>query len=187
MWVNEQGRFAQGIVPPSQKNALLAELDHYLTLHRDKATGKPIIARTYRGEDLYDGPFADQGPDLVIEYNNLHDPEAATHPNNPFLEGGHTPNGIFLAHGPNIQSTHLEPANLIDLAPTILHLFGQPIPPDMDGRVLIDIFTPAYREEHPIQTGTEPAYHTADHSNNGYTETEEAEIKAQLRQLGYID
>lgn len=187
MWVNDQGRFAQGIVPPSQKDALLTELDQYLTAHRDKATGKPIIARTYRGDDLYHGPFANRGPDMVIEYSNLHDPGAATPPKNPFLEGGHTANGIFLAHGPKIQSIHLEPANLIDLAPTILHLFGQPVSPDMDGRVITGIFTPDYQKTHPVQFGDEPARHGTDHAGTGYTEDEEAEINAQLRQLGYID
>ena len=186
MWVNEQGRFAQGIVPSSEKDALLAELDQYLTAHRDQATGKPIIARTYRGADLYHGPFTEWSPDMVIEYNNLHDPEASDPPQNPFLEGGHTPNGVFLAYGPEIQATRLEPANLIDLAPTLLHLFEQPVPPDMDGRVLTDIFTPAYQEARPVRFGDRPARHETDHAATGYTKEEEAEVNEQLRQLGYL-
>lgn len=187
LWIHEQGRFAQGIVPPAQKEVLMDELEAYLTSHEDEIMKQPIIGRTYRSRDLYHGPFAAQGADLIIEYHNMYNPGAANHPENPFLEGGHTPNGIFLAYGPQIQSTRLESAHLIDLAPTILHLFDERVPPDMDGRVLTDIFTPAYQAATPVQFGTEPARHATAQASGDYSEPEEAKIKEQLRQLGYID
>lgn len=37
------------------------------------------------------------------------------------------------------------------IAPTILYLQGHPVPRDMDGKVLIDIFTEKYLRQYPIQ------------------------------------
>ena len=67
------------------------------------------------------------------------------------LVATHTPYGIFLAFGPDLKTGEkLKGLRLIDLAPTILHIFGTPIPKDMDGRVLKEIFKedsePAKRE-----------------------------------------
>jgi predicted AlkP superfamily phosphohydrolase/phosphomutase len=187
LWVNEAGRFSQGIVTAAEKEPFLAELSHFLLADRDKITGKPIIAHTYQGKDLYHGPFANLGPDLVIEYANFYRPDAGTQTRNPHVEGGHTLDGIFLAHGPAIAQTEVQDASLIDLAPTILHILGQPIPPDMDGRVLSTIFDASYLAQHPIQPGNQPAHFATSTSSSEYTEAEEAEIIEQFRQLGYVD
>lgn len=56
--------------------------------------------------------------------------------------GTHRMNGIFIACGPDIKNTgeELKKARIIDLAPTILHMFGLQIPENMDGEVLTHIF-----------------------------------------------
>ncbi len=193
LWVNDTGRFAQGKVPPAEKDALLTHLAEFLKADRDPINGFPIIANTYRGEDLYFGPFAENGPDLIIEYAN-HYRHKTDHPGaNPFTEGGHTPHGIFLAGGAGIHphaGTPMTPTgdtpSLMDLAPTILHLFGFPIPPDMDGRVLTEIFTPAWLAAHPVRQGTDPAQHTDLATSQALTAEEEASVEEQLRRLGYI-
>lgn len=49
--------------------------------------------------------------------------------------------GIFAAIGPGLQKDHtLYGANLLDIAPTILHFFGLPVGEDMDGKVLLDLY-----------------------------------------------
>lgn len=193
MWINDDGRFPQGAVPAGQKDAVMAELREFLQADQDQATGRPVIANTYLGSELYHGPFAGRGPDLVIEYTNFYPPaerpgrESPTP--NPHLEGGHTLEGIFLAYGAPVQKTTVTGAGLMDLAPTVLHLLGRPIPPDMDGRVLADIFTPAFTQAHPIVAGAVPARRAdlPDTAGDGYSAAEEEEIAEQLRQLGYID
>jgi predicted AlkP superfamily phosphohydrolase/phosphomutase len=189
MWINDNGRFPHGQVPAGEKENVLAELRAFLEADRDQATGRPVIAQTYLGSDLYHGPYAQNGPDLVIEYTNFYTPGREAVAPNPHLEGGHTLEGIFLAHGPPVQNTTITGAGLVDLAPTLLHLLDQPIPPDMDGRVLADIFDPAYVLANPIIAGTIPARREdrPETGSNGYSEAEEAEINEQLRQLGYID
>jgi arylsulfatase A-like enzyme len=71
--------------------------------------------------------------------------------------------------------------NLIDLAPTILHLLGLPIPNDMDGRALEEI----------LPSDWQANYEDADDRElpvaDNYTH-EEADIVAQrLKGLGYLD
>lgn len=189
MWVNDQDRFAEGCVPLAQKEALVRELCAFLETDRDPIHDEPIIAATYRPDELYHGPYAQQAPDLVVEYANFFDPETPHRGKNPHVEGGHTPQGILLAHGPCITTTNVEGAGLADLAPTILHLFDQKIPPDMDGRVLTEMYTGDVLERQPVRFGDTPATHESAPRTlgAGYTAEEEATIEAQLRQLGYIE
>ena len=57
------------------------------------------------------------------------------------LSAIHRMNGILIAVGDEIKSGYkVIDANIMDIAPTILHIFGIPIPKDMDGRVLKEIF-----------------------------------------------
>jgi arylsulfatase A-like enzyme len=50
--------------------------------------------------------------------------------------------GLFAASGPDISSIGRLPAavSILDFAPTVLHCLGLPVPRDMDGCVLLDIF-----------------------------------------------
>lgn len=187
MWVNDDERFGQGFVPAGQRQATLDKLSTYLLADHDDITGDPIIANTYQGKDLYHGEFVSRGPDLVIEYANFYRPGNTTTLRNPHLEGGHTLDGIFLAHGPAIGQADVQGASLIDLAPTVLHLLGQPIPPDFDGQVIESALSPSYLDENPIRPGTEPARHHTATTSAGYSEEEDADIQEQLRQLGYIE
>jgi len=55
----------------------------------------------------------------------------------------HRPQGIFVAHGPGIkQGVTLTGASLLDIAPTVLTLFGLPVGLDMDGHALTQIMDP---------------------------------------------
>ena len=53
----------------------------------------------------------------------------------------HSLDGIFMAYGKDIKKEYTtQGANIVDVAPTILHKLGVPIPKDMDGKVLQNIF-----------------------------------------------
>jgi len=52
----------------------------------------------------------------------------------------HTLYGIFGVIGPDIRNNYNINPRIVDLAPTILYMFNIPIPDNMDGKVLKDIF-----------------------------------------------
>ena len=57
----------------------------------------------------------------------------------PSLE--HRQFGMFVAAGPNIKKNEkIFGLGLVDVAPTILHMFNLPIGKDMDGKIALDIF-----------------------------------------------
>jgi len=50
-------------------------------------------------------------------------------------------NGIFIAWGKDIgRNERIEGISVLDVAPTILHIFGLPLSKDMSGRPLTEIF-----------------------------------------------
>jgi predicted AlkP superfamily phosphohydrolase/phosphomutase len=82
----------------------------------------------------------------------------------------------------------IEDAQLIDLAPTILHLLGAAVPDDTDGRVLEDAVEPAFLASHPIKThATTPVISNSDETMGSCTSEEAAKIEERLQALGYLD
>ncbi|HLD94743.1 MAG TPA: hypothetical protein VI703_11135, partial [Anaerolineales bacterium] len=50
--------------------------------------------------------------------------------------GNHFPEGFLIATGKGIKEGAISDAHILDLAPTILNLLGQPVPDLMEGKVL---------------------------------------------------
>ncbi len=93
---------------------------------------------------------------------------------------GHRPEGLFTFHGPGVKPGQKLEADLLDLTPTLLWLLDQPIPTNMDGRVLQEAFT----HQHP-PSYIEPQTITED--ENALSESDEAAIMQSLKNLGYIE
>jgi tetratricopeptide (TPR) repeat protein len=97
--------------------------------------------------------------------------------------------GIFAARGPGIRrDERITGANLLDICPTLLHLFGLPVGEDMDGKVLLGIY-----EDPPATIDRIPSWDAVegDHGMHPPDKQIAAEdSKAALEQLvalGYID
>ncbi|WP_411766579.1 alkaline phosphatase family protein [Winogradskyella sp. A3E31] len=108
------------------------------------------------------------------------------YPASPALE--HRQFGIFVAAGPNIKKNQkVFGLGLIDVAPTILHLYGLPIGKDMDGKVALDIFekvdSPNYISSWEDVKGDFGEYK----SNTQDNILSDSEALQQLVDLGYID
>jgi predicted AlkP superfamily phosphohydrolase/phosphomutase/tetratricopeptide (TPR) repeat protein len=100
----------------------------------------------------------------------------------------HRPYGIFAMRGPSvIQDERIYGAGLLDIAPTVLTLFGLPAGEDMDGKPLIQAF------DHPVSFKTIPSWEQVEGDCGRYPAGIQAdpyaeqEAMAQLVALGYVD
>ncbi|KXB03833.1 hypothetical protein AKJ45_00220 [candidate division MSBL1 archaeon SCGC-AAA261F19] len=116
---------------------------------RDPNTGVKVIKWVKTREELYSGKFAKKAPEINILPNSppyrvgFSPIPKMIYKSNIGIPGWHGVhfNGIFIGKGPNIrQGSRLPNMCITDLVPTILYLYGEPIPEDIDGRVLTEIF-----------------------------------------------
>lgn len=151
LYVNLKGRERDGSVDPQDRGPLLDEITKKLLALRDPDTGEKVIRRVYRAEECYRGPEVANAPDLIIGYERgyraswntgLGDlDKAVVFDNDNAWSADHciahdvVPGILFCNRKPRIDA----PA-LIDMAPTILGIFGIDTPPQMTGR---NLFAPA--------------------------------------------
>jgi predicted AlkP superfamily phosphohydrolase/phosphomutase len=205
IWINLKGIKPQGIVNPAEYDALVGFIIEKLAELKDPRTGKPVINRIYRRDEVFHGPFAHEGADLVLDWwseNSLFstEPSFPEDTNKPALVirehrpsetsewgGTHRLNGILIARGSDFKSgTEIANARLIDIAPTLLHLLGVPVPEDMDGKVLASAFRPDSLLARPIRSGAASGTSATDRTS-GYTDEEAAKVEERLQALGYLE
>lgn len=69
VYLNLQGREAEGIVAPADADRVMADLTAQLTALTDPKDGTKAILRVDRGRDVYTGPRVAEAPDLVVGYD----------------------------------------------------------------------------------------------------------------------
>jgi len=116
---------------------------------RNPFNGDNLAKAVYEAEKIYHGPFAYKAPDIVIVPNKGYNLSCSIIANAIWersyfgdWSGTHESKGIFLCSGPKIKKGKELKGNIkiYDIAPTILYIFGCPIPPDIDGKPLEKIF-----------------------------------------------
>lgn len=109
-------------------------------------TGMPVARTVYRANEIYTGPHIKSGPDLVVDQADHIHISGAIGSDDLFKKpdnwiGENHRDGIFFATGPDIvEEIKLGQVDIYDITPTILHWFGTPVPEQLDGRVLTEIF-----------------------------------------------
>jgi predicted AlkP superfamily phosphohydrolase/phosphomutase len=205
IWINLKGREPLGIVEQDEYDTVCEQLITQLKLWRNPYTGQRMVKQVYRRDELYSGPHAAQAPDLTVEweldngYSYLFRPSIGRRrppvcrldrqERKHVKSGDHRDQGIFMAMGPHlIPPTEVKELEIIDLAPTVLYLLGLPIPSEMDGQVLTQLFTEEYLASRPIRYEHEDSLQAdpAELQRN-YSADEEAVIRARLQGLGYIE
>jgi predicted AlkP superfamily phosphohydrolase/phosphomutase len=203
IWINLKGVKPSGIVQQGEYEPLLKFISDKLKELKDPRTNEPIIKRVFRRDEIFNGPFANEAADLILDWWESSQfstsPSFPEHTAEPAVEiserkpatgaewgGTHRRDGILIAQGkPFKKGVQIHGARLIDMAPTILHLLGQPVPEDMDGRVLHELFEPAFIEQNPVQAGVS-AYFEGEQEAQ-YSAEEAAIVEERLKALGYIE
>jgi predicted AlkP superfamily phosphohydrolase/phosphomutase len=195
IYVNVKGREPQGIVEPgAEYEAVRDEIERLAYEFRDARTGRPLIGEVLRREEVYSGPYLERAPDLILRPKEPSDiffgladfGHRRTVAQVYRYSGMHRDYGLLIMSGPGVRrGERIEGVSIEDLAPTILHTVGLPVPDDMDGRVLEPAFLPEYVQAFPVQIGA-AGLPTDGETPVDYTEEGEKEIMERLQGLGYL-
>jgi len=206
IWINVQGARPEGIVDPgTEYEEVMRFLISKLSGLMDPVTGKQLIRKVYRKEEIYHGPYLDHAPDLTLScwdekpflskpsFNGNGDGEVVEYLGGRELSSGewtgtHSLNGmVVLKGGAFAEGGRLQTAAIIDLAPTLLYLLGLPVPQDMDGRVLIEAFDPEFSAAHELIIQQTDEGEQQEHKSMTYTAEDAMQVTERLRQLGYVE
>jgi predicted AlkP superfamily phosphohydrolase/phosphomutase len=205
IWINLKGSKPSGIVDQTEYESLVTFIADKLRELKDPRTGEPAIPNIYRRDEVFQGPFATEAPDLVLDWwspnafsSSLSHPEQTHEPpvyirerapmKIPEWAATHRLHGILIAKGPGIRSgAQIDGARLMDMAPTLLYLAGRKIPSDMDARVLLDLFTPDFVQANPVQYEEVNDKDQGGGAGSTYTAEDAALVEERLKALGYIE
>ncbi len=148
LYINLAGREGNGIVKPEEKRKLLEEIKYKLEHLKDPLTGEFAISEAFISEDNFSKDFLDRAPDIIIGFKKgyrIGDTSAigglkkeVFYDNNDWWSGDHCMNPIHVpaSYLSNFKINKKVPA-IMDMAPTILKLFGIENTPTMTGKSLI--------------------------------------------------
>jgi predicted AlkP superfamily phosphohydrolase/phosphomutase len=197
--LNLKGRESTGIVDAAGYESAREALIQELSALRDPATGAPVFQGAYRREEIYIGPHQTEAPDILLETVLSSDDSRRNfalgrrlrvQPEHELFvtdgpTGDHASEGIVLGIGSNLRrGCVLDGAAIADIAPTALHSLGLPIPIDMDGQLLAQMFTAEFTQQMPPRFSSDAGESGA--SQWQYDADEEAVIRERLRDLGYL-
>lgn len=189
VWVNLRGREAEGAVSAGDEyqevcEALTQELS---TRWLDPTTNEPVVQQVLSREDVFAGDYVFKAPDLAVVFRPGYAPSAnairldfdgkSVSEAKRVVTEAIAPYARLIASGPNIAPGIKGTGMLIDVMPTLLYLLNQPVPEDIDGKVITTLFTDAYQKT-PVR------YVEGDEAL--LSNEEEGVIVDRLRDLGYI-
>lgn len=151
--INLCDREAAGIVKPGQEfDKLCADITEGLRTFVDADTGKPVVDKVTRCDQLFtEGVRRNCLPDLIVRwasspaanhraivsprYGSISWPISGCNPDG--RSGNHRSEGFLLAVGEGIRTgSQIKGAHIIDLAPTVCALLGVPKPAEMHGNAI---------------------------------------------------
>lgn len=185
IYLNRTDREPQGVVPSEERTDVTDDIVSGLRSLRHPERDEPLISNIYRGEEIFDGPYADDGPDVILVADDM-----ACNVSKGFNDdelfsklkwGEHRQYGTFLAAGPSIATdAELGTPTLMDVLPTVFAILDATIPSDVDGNVVSDF----------LETQPEVQYGGSSQkgsSTETYSAEESEEVKEQLQGLGYLE
>ncbi|WP_436346756.1 alkaline phosphatase family protein [Natronorubrum sp. FCH18a] len=184
LYVNDTERFDSGVVDPSQIPAVKDELTDLFESVTDDG-GEPML-EVLDGDELF--PTDDESPDLIVNGRGVYEARNAL-TDEPTGDTGnydasHRKEGIVLCRGPSIDSgATLRGARVVDIAPTLLHGIGKPVPKNADGRVLFDAFD---EETTPASTKVERTG-VSQGGTDEEVDDDFTDVEDRLKGLGYME
>jgi predicted AlkP superfamily phosphohydrolase/phosphomutase len=145
LYLNIEGREKQGIVAAAAAEALKDELRKKLNGLVDPASGTVGITGVFIADDVYRGPYTENSPDLIVGYGagyraswdsvtgkvtgQVFEDNIKAWSGDHCIDPRLVPGVLFSSH----KFIAEKPA-IVDVAPTILKLFGLALPAHFDGK-----------------------------------------------------
>jgi predicted AlkP superfamily phosphohydrolase/phosphomutase len=148
IYLNVRGREPRGQVQPgAEYRRIRDQIARDLETMTDPETGVRPVTDIRFAEEVFSGPYMDQGPDILFSVRPGYfvvggegEPEAPVFglPSYSF-SAYHRREGIVILSGDPIRrGINLTAQRIEGITPTILYLLGEPIPADMDGGVFTE-------------------------------------------------
>ncbi len=157
-----------------------------------------IVDRYYETADRYLGRLLeDRGEDWTVLVLSDHGfASDATRPLTTDSRIGHGPAadwhrrfGVLVLSGAHVRpGARLEEASVYDIAPTVLALFGQPVPASWPGRVLGDAIEPEFVARYPVRFRQDEPERENLLGEEGLAASDPAaaDLREKLTNLGYV-
>jgi predicted AlkP superfamily phosphohydrolase/phosphomutase len=146
LFLNVQGREPEGCIPAEDYERVRDEIAHKLTQITDE-DGVNIGTLAYKPQDVY-LQCRNIAPDLMVYFGNLDwrsvgslgHGDIRTRENDIGPDdANHAQQGIFIMYDSRQSGRgRIEGLQIMDVAPTVLDLLGQPIPGDMQGKAIVN-------------------------------------------------
>lgn len=149
VYINMEGREAKGIVKKEDAQQLKQEISEKLKALYDSEHDRSPVREVYDRATSYSGPYVRDAPDLVCGFTPGYRVawetvtggfgDQVVSDNDRPWGGDHNMNppdvpGMLFCNRP----IDTEAPNIIDVAPTVLDLFGVPVPDHMDGKSMMN-------------------------------------------------
>jgi len=148
IFLNIKGREKEGVIQPGEEEERIkGEIIEKLAGLKDPQHNQEAIRTVYDGKKVYKGPYTENAPDLIIGFQRGFRTswEAVTgqvteqifSDNEKSWSGDHCIDpelvpGVFFCN----RKIDVDTPSIVDIAPTVLHLFGQEVPSFYDGKSL---------------------------------------------------
>jgi predicted AlkP superfamily phosphohydrolase/phosphomutase len=149
IYFNLRGRESQGVVSSgAEYKALQDEIATKLKTLVDPDDGARVFADVYKRDDIYQGEYIQNAPDLQVGFNDGYRvgwqdslggvKRDVIDNNNRRWSGDHCATATEISGGVLFTNLKLQKArpHIMDLGPTILKLLGTPVPAGLDGQPL---------------------------------------------------
>jgi len=200
IYLNLAGRESKGIVKAGKEaEDILGQLDAELRRARDPQSGATMVRSVYLARDTYSGPYAADGPDLLVGFEPGYraswqtalggTPANVVVDNDKLWAADHLvdPTAVPGVLATNVPVTNMKPT-CVDLAPTVLACLGLPVPANMDGQSWVG--DTSKQEVSPDNLDRlEPQLVGAAHNcigPDGLDDQQRSQIEQHLSDLGYL-